>query len=121
MNKLRKWSIITAASLRLLSFAQGALVRPGTGAAGGQSVSRIQSVEGVISALTTAITWFQNILLILAVLAVLYAAFIYITARGDEDKVGTAKKALLYAAIGIAIVLLAYSVRPILEQFLQVQ
>jgi len=119
MNKLRKWSIITAASLPLLSFAQ--LVRPGTGATGGQSVSRIQSVEGVITALTTAITWFQNLLLVLAVVLVLYAAFLYITSGGDEDKVGKAKKALLYSAIGIAIVLLAYSVRPILEQFLQVQ
>jgi uncharacterized membrane protein len=115
MNKLMKWSIIATTSMPLLSFAQPF----GGGQAGGVNTSRIQSVEGIIGAMNTAIDWIQNILLVLAVILVLYSAFLYITSAGDETKVGTAKKALLYAAIGIAIVLLAYSITPILEQLLQ--
>ena len=113
-----KWSIIATSSLPLLSFAQP--IRPGYGGGqSGQSASRIQSIEGVIDAMNTAIGWIQNILLILAIILVLWAAFLYITSGGDEGKVGAAKKALFAAAIGIAIVLLAYSITPIIQQLLQ--
>lgn len=42
---------------------------------------------------------------ILAVLAIIYAGFLFVTAQGDETKIETAKKVLLYTAIGIAILL----------------
>jgi hypothetical protein len=117
MNKLMKWSIIATTSLPLLAFGSGHL----TGGAGrsGQSGSNIRSIEGVVAGLETAIGWIQNIVLVLAVILILYAAFLYITSAGDEGKVGTAKKALLYAVIGIAIVLLANSITPIIAQLLQ--
>ena len=113
MNKLMKWSIIATTSLPLLAFGQ---FQPGQS---GQSGSNIRSIEGVKTALETAIGWIQNIVLVLAVILILYAAFLYITSAGDEGKVGTAKKALLYAVIGIAIVLLANSITPIVAQLLQ--
>jgi hypothetical protein len=42
---------------------------------------------------------------LLAVLAMVYAGFLFVTAQGDEGKNETAKKVLLYTAIGIAILL----------------
>lgn len=42
---------------------------------------------------------------VLAILAFIYAGFLYVTAAGDEKKIGTAHKALLYAAIGTAVLL----------------
>lgn len=42
---------------------------------------------------------------ILAILAFIYAGFLYVTAAGDEKQIGTAHKALLYAAVGTAVLL----------------
>lgn len=42
---------------------------------------------------------------IVAVVAIVYAGFLFVTAQGDEKKIETAKKVLLYTVIGIAILL----------------
>lgn len=57
-------------------------------------------------------TVIENILMpiggILAVLAFIYSGFLYVTAQGNETKLNTAHKALLYTAIGTAILLGAW-------------
>ncbi|MEX2013890.1 MAG: hypothetical protein WD896_00865, partial [Parcubacteria group bacterium] len=54
-------------------------------------------------------TVINNILLpiggVLAVLAFIYSGFLYVTAQGNETKLKTAHQALLYTAIGTAILL----------------
>jgi SNF family Na+-dependent transporter len=42
---------------------------------------------------------------VLAVLAFIYSGFLYVTAQGNETKLATAHKALLYTAIGTAVLL----------------
>ena len=42
---------------------------------------------------------------VVAVLAIIYAGFLFVTARGDEKQLETAKKVLLYTVIGMAILL----------------
>lgn len=42
---------------------------------------------------------------VLAVLAFIYSGFLYVTAQGNESKLQTANKALLYTAIGTAVLL----------------
>lgn len=42
---------------------------------------------------------------VLAVLAFIYSGFLYVTAQGNESKIATAHKALLYTAIGTALLL----------------
>ncbi len=42
---------------------------------------------------------------VLAVLAFIYSGFLYVTAQGNETKIKTAHTALLYAAIGTAVLL----------------
>lgn len=43
-------------------------------------------------------------------LLVLYAGFMWMTAAGNEDQVGKARKILTTAAIGLAIVVLSYAI-----------
>lgn len=45
---------------------------------------------------------------VLAVLAFIYSGFLYVTARGNQTKIDTAHKALLYTAIGTAVILGAW-------------
>jgi hypothetical protein len=69
-----------------------------------------KDLTGVIGVVLSAIKWFYTIIFIVAVVMILYAAFIYITSKGDEKKVGAAKKQLIYAIVGMAVALLSYAI-----------
>ncbi|MDO8499295.1 MAG: FG-GAP-like repeat-containing protein [bacterium] len=47
---------------------------------------------------------------IVAVALIIYAGFMWMTAGGDDEKVGTAKKILINAVIGLAIILTSYAI-----------
>lgn len=61
----------------------------------------------------------NNILLpiggVLAVLAFIYAGFLYVTAQGNEAKLATAHKALLYTAVGTAVLLGSWVIAKVIE------
>lgn len=52
---------------------------------------------------------------ILAVLAFVWSGFMYVTARGDETKLKTAHRALLYTAVGTAVLLGALVISQVIE------
>jgi len=53
--------------------------------------------------ITTVINYAFGFLLAVAVLMLILAAYLFVTAGGDPEKVGKANKMLMYALIGIAI------------------
>ncbi len=56
---------------------------------------------------TTVVGWMFTFLVILAIVFVLIAAYRYLTAAGDPEKVSAASHTLIYAAIAVAVALLA--------------
>ena len=66
----------------------------------------------------TVTRWFYGIFLALAVIMVIYAGFMFLTAGGDADKINKAREALMYAVVGVVIALLARSIVPIAKAFL---
>ncbi|MFH1472843.1 MAG: pilin [bacterium] len=52
---------------------------------------------------------------VLAVLAFIYSGFLYVTAQGNETKLQTANRALLYTAIGTAILLGAWVISQVIS------
>jgi hypothetical protein len=76
------------------------------------------SVGGFLGLITRALNYAFTFLLALAVIFVLYAAFIYLTAGGDAEKVSRANRIILYAAIAIAIAVLARAVPILVTNFL---
>ena len=74
------------------------------------STGEFTTIGGVVGVLIIVVKWVYTILFIVAVLFILLAAFNFITSKGDAEKVGTAKKQLLYAVVGIAVGLLAYAI-----------
>jgi hypothetical protein len=52
---------------------------------------------------------------VLAVLAFIYSGFLYVTAQGNESKLATAHKALLYSAVGTAVLLGSWVIAKVLE------
>ena len=52
---------------------------------------------------------------VLAVLAFIYSGFLYVTAQGNETKLKTAHKALLYTSIGPAVLLGSWVIAKVIE------
>jgi len=75
-----------------------------------------QSIADLISSFAN---YFAGIIGALGVLVMLYAAFLYMTAGGDEEKVGKAKKSFIYGLVGIGVAILAFGMFQLVASFLQ--
>ena len=62
------------------------------------------------TALTTIVNYFLFFLGLLATIMVIYGGFLYITSGGDDAGAEKGKKILMYAAIGLIVVLISYAV-----------
>ncbi len=59
-----------------------------------------------------------GILIALSTVFILYAAFLYIISQGDEERIQTAKRILVYAIIGLVVGVLAGGVGVMVQSFL---
>jgi len=77
--------------------------------------SPISSPGDFVTLLGTVASWMFTIFLALAVLFLIYAAFLYLTAAGNESRVGNAKNVLIYSVVAIVIALLAGGIVPLIR------
>lgn len=109
MNTLKKIAVAGAiAALPLLAFAQTPILQPTAAQA-----DPLQQVFGILNTLTN---WLLTALIVLAALLVIFAAYTYLTSGGDSEKIGKAKDTLIYAAVAVAVGLLAKVVVAIAQQ-----
>src|SRR3989338_9512924 len=73
-----------------------------SGATGGETTLR-----GLI---LTIVNYFLGFLGLLAVIMVIYGGVTYVSSAGNDEAVGKAKKIILYAIVGIIIILLSFVV-----------
>ena len=76
------------------------------------------TVGGVVDVIRQVVRWVYIIFFIIAVLLIIFAAFTYLTAGGDPEKVAEAKNRLIYAAVAIAVAFLAVGFEVIVRNFL---
>ncbi len=76
------------------------------------------TVGGVVDLVRYIVRWVYIIFFIVAVLFILFAAFTYLSAGGDEEKVKTARNMIIYASIAILVALLAVAFEAIIKGFL---
>ncbi len=93
-----------------LAFGQFPGVNPPT-----TNVTSLSAVESVISKI---VNWITGLFFVAAILYIFYAAFLYFTAAGEEEKIKKAKNQLLYSVIAIAVALLAGTMRYIVANIL---
>ena len=72
----------------------------------------------MVTILNTVINWLFGLLIILAVIFVLVAAFKYLTSGGDPEKVKSANHSLIYAAVAVAVAILAKGIPYLVASFL---
>ncbi len=77
------------------------------------------TIERILRILNTLINWLFTLLLVVATFFIFYAAYLYLTAAGNEENVGKAKNQLIFAAVAIAVAFVAQGVRFLVEQLIQ--
>jgi hypothetical protein len=79
----------------------------------------ITSPTDISNLVQRILNWVGGIVMTIALIMLLWAAILYLTAGGAEDRVKRAKNYLIYAIIGIVVAILAFSVQPLLETVLR--
>ena len=96
-------------------FASAQLANPPGGVTAPGTYNNITQVTGLIC---VAINWIFWLLIVLTIIFVLYAAFLYLTAAGEPEKVKTASHTLLYAAVAVIVALIAKGLPFIVNSFI---
>lgn len=78
----------------------------------------IGKFEDLLDKVCTLTDYMFTLLLILSIFFVILAAFQYLTAGGDPEKVEGANKQILYAAVAIVIALFARAVPNVIYSFM---
>jgi cytochrome bd-type quinol oxidase subunit 2 len=60
--------------------------------------------------LTQIINWALGLVGLIAVIMLIYGGFRYLTAAGNDESVSKAKNTIMYALIGIVIIILSYAI-----------
>ena len=76
----------------------------------GQSGFGVSQPKSVGATVGSIINTFLGVLGILAVVLIIYAGYLWMTARGNEQQVEKAKDILTQAIIGLVIILTAYAI-----------
>ncbi len=84
----------------------------------GEDLPSIDSPAKIERLIVKITDWMYTIFLALAVIMIIYAAFVYLTSGGGEN-VAKAHKMLLYAVVAIAVAMLAKGVVKVVESLLQ--
>lgn len=92
----------------MFSLASVALAAPATPGSGTVTTSGIDNMSDVVLLIQAIAKWFQVIVLAIAVIMIIYAGFTWMTAGGDDEKLKTARQTLIYALVGIGVVVIAY-------------
>ncbi|MBI5733199.1 hypothetical protein HY967_04620 [Candidatus Jorgensenbacteria bacterium] len=80
----------------------------------------VTSITQVPRLLNSILGWFQVIFFGIAAIFIVLAAFQYLTAAGDEEKVKKAKQMIIYAVVAIAVAVMATAVQGIVTSILRV-
>lgn len=109
MNTFKKAVQMVGVVIALLSinaYAQGAIQAP----PGGIKITKPFTTVGQVTdnIICQVLNWMFYGAILLTVVYVLLAAFGYVTSAGDVEKVGKAKKQIIYAAVGVAIAMVAF-------------
>lgn len=106
MKKIMKISLFSAALLMLALPVFAAV---------GTAPENVTSIDDVIKIINTLVNWLFAIILAIAVIMLLWAAFLWMTSAGDEEKTGKARKTLIYALVGVAVAVVAKGLVKIVE------
>lgn len=82
------------------------------------TTGNITSVNQIFDLINRIVGYIQALFWIGATVFIFYAAYLYLTAAGDPEKVGAARSQLIYAVVAMAVALIAFAIPTIIQSFL---
>lgn len=79
---------------------------------------KVENIGGLIDIIKSVVRWTYVIFLIIAVLFIIFAAYNYLISQGEPEAIKNIHNQLIYAAIAIAVALLAVSANLIVESII---
>ncbi|MDP3015357.1 MAG: hypothetical protein Q8N28_03050 [bacterium] len=80
--------------------------------------TQVRDVSGIVGIVASVVKWIYIIFFIIAVMYVLFAAFAYLSEGDDAEKMKAVHNRIKYAAIAIAVALMAIGLEMIIKNFL---
>ncbi len=105
MNKIKRFFV--SSPILIAPMLWGIQISTALAASTSGATSPITDASDLQEFLCSVVDWFFWIIIIVSVIMVLYAAFEYVTAGDDTEKTSRARRTLTYAAVGVAVALLA--------------
>ena len=109
------WVSLLAFGLPVLASAQAT---PSLPTNGNVPYAPITKAQNLLMFMCTIFSWLFYFLVVLAVLFIVIGAYRYLTSADNSEKVKGATNTLLYAAIAVAVALLAKAIPSIVADFL---
>lgn len=85
---------------------------------GAEAWPAIESPQDLIKILDTVARWLMTIVFIVAAIFIVVAAYRFVTSGGDPMQVTSARQAILYALIGVAVALLAWGIVQVVKSII---
>ncbi len=82
------------------------------------AAAAIDTPEKVVATINKFGGWLYTALLAIAVIFIIFAAFTFLTAGDDAEKVGKAKQQLIYAVLAVGIAILATGIIKLVQTLL---
>lgn len=115
---MKKFSKIFTGAIMILTLSAvltGVVMAEATGEA---KDSPIQSIDQLMGVLKSIVKVMYQAFFIVAIGFVILAAFTYLTGGDDPEKIKSANKKIIYAAIAIAVALISVGANKIIESFI---
>jgi predicted membrane protein len=74
--------------------------------------------QEIVSLFSQVINFLFNLAIFLCAIIIVYAGFLFVTSAGNQQKLQTAQKALIWALVGLVVVLIANYVPGIIKDVL---
>ena len=79
----------------------------------------ITEIDQLLDILAEALRYIYTIFFIVAIIFILFAAYTYLTAQDDAEKIKNAHKQLIWASVAIAVALMSLSFNVIIKTFIE--
>lgn len=107
MNKLTKTASLLTLTGLIILFSAPAI-----------SYAAVESAEDVLNVIAKVARYMFTAFFIVAIIFIIIAAFNFLTAQGDVEKVKNARNQILWAAVAIAVALISTGAVKIVESLL---
>ncbi len=79
-----------------------------------------KEITTITSLIEAIINFLKSLAVIVSAILIVYAGYLYMTSAGNQQKIETAQKTLIWALVGIGVVLMASAITKVIENVLEV-